>query len=332
MAMYMMEVTAMPFALREFMVKCWSRHRDTPKKMDDLTTMAFDLLQKMKEDLLERMKSRNIKVEKLEKVVSLLSDIDITFQDIAAEKMDEGLTAVQARVKAAKEADCDEMRKLTTTAERRRDLLKNGHISTVNFKWVSAEALELRHKALKKTKKNPPAAATPETSNPAADFGIPESPCPAAAASPEIFNPAADVGIPDFPCPSSAAANQDMLNPPAAATPETSNPAAEVDIPDSSVIEAAPVVDAPSDQPSKSPKGVHLGIVQFREGVVAELRAVLNLRPCNTHLDGFCGTRVAASLRNTTMEELVQDLEHFWDYDGHANAPPGTITTARWRY
>ena len=27
MAMYMMEVRAMPFALREFMVRCWSRHR-----------------------------------------------------------------------------------------------------------------------------------------------------------------------------------------------------------------------------------------------------------------------------------------------------------------
>jgi hypothetical protein len=86
------------------------------------------------------------------------------------------------------------------------------------------------------------------------------------------------------------------------------------------------VVNAPSDQPPKSPKGVHLGSVQFREGVVAELRAVLSLRPCNTHLEGFCGTRVAASLRNTTMEELVQDLEHFWDHDGHTSVPPGTIT------
>ena len=86
------------------MVRCWSRHRDTPKKMDDLITMAFDLLQKKKRELLARMKTKNIKVEKLQKVASLLSDIDITFKDIAADKMDEGLTAIQARVKAAKEA------------------------------------------------------------------------------------------------------------------------------------------------------------------------------------------------------------------------------------
>jgi hypothetical protein len=26
------------------------------------------------------------------------------------------------------------------------------------------------------------------------------------------------------------------------------------------------------------------------------------------------------------MEELVQDLEHFWDYGDYANVPPGTIT------
>jgi hypothetical protein len=112
LAMYMMEVAAMPFALREFMVKCWSRHRDTPKKIDDLITMAFDLLQKKKEDLLARMKTKNIKVEKLQKVASLLSDIDMTFKDTAADKMDEGLTAIQARVKAAKEAECRQMEKL----------------------------------------------------------------------------------------------------------------------------------------------------------------------------------------------------------------------------
>ena len=42
LALYSMETIAMPFALREFMVKCWKRHRDTPTRIDDLVDQAFE--------------------------------------------------------------------------------------------------------------------------------------------------------------------------------------------------------------------------------------------------------------------------------------------------
>jgi hypothetical protein len=173
-------------------------------------------------------------------------------------------------------------------------------MSTVNFAWCSAEAPELRQlPSKKKTKKNPP-AATPGSSNPAA-VQLPESPRRPAAAIPDAPNPAAPT------------------------IPQTSNSPAAV-IPETPALRAAPVVDAPSDQPPKSPKGVHLLRVRFPAGMVAELQAGLKLRPCSVWGDGFCGLRVGCSMRNTGMEELVQDLEHFWDYDGFANVPPGTIT------
>ena len=174
-----------------------------------------------------------------------------------------------------------------------------------------------------KTKKNPPPAVAPEASAAATpEAAAADIQDTSAAVAQETETSAAAADVQDT---SAAAASVIVVQDTSAAVaPETS--AAAADVRGSSVIEAAPAVHAPSDQPPKSPNGIALGTVKFRDGVLAELRAVLNLRPCNTHLDGFCGTRVAAALRNTTMEELVQDLEHFWDYDGYANVPPGTIT------
>jgi hypothetical protein len=48
--LYGMETTAMPFPLREFMVKCWRRHRDVPTRIDQLVDRAVD-------DLLRRQKT-----------------------------------------------------------------------------------------------------------------------------------------------------------------------------------------------------------------------------------------------------------------------------------
>ena len=133
LAMYMMEKTVMPFALREFMVKCWSRHRDVPTKMDQLITVAFDTLQKRKENLEARMKTANIKPEKLRKVACLLSDIDIVFQDVVAADMDDGMTALRAKVEAAQKKDTGVMKKLKITAARYRELLRSGHMNEANF-------------------------------------------------------------------------------------------------------------------------------------------------------------------------------------------------------
>ena len=41
LALYAMETKALPFAIREFMVKCWKRHRDVPTTIDQVHPYTF---------------------------------------------------------------------------------------------------------------------------------------------------------------------------------------------------------------------------------------------------------------------------------------------------
>ena len=68
LALYDMETSTIPFALREFMVKCWKRHRDVPTKIQQVVDKAIDDLQTWKTDLTRRSAKNKIKLEPLEKV------------------------------------------------------------------------------------------------------------------------------------------------------------------------------------------------------------------------------------------------------------------------
>jgi hypothetical protein len=46
LALYAMETQAIPFQLRDLMVKCWKRHRDVPTKRSELVDRAVDDLQR----------------------------------------------------------------------------------------------------------------------------------------------------------------------------------------------------------------------------------------------------------------------------------------------
>jgi hypothetical protein len=64
LTIYAMEKSAMPFKLREFMVKNWKRHRDVPTTLDELVDRTFDDLRDRKVDLTKRSLVNNIKPEK----------------------------------------------------------------------------------------------------------------------------------------------------------------------------------------------------------------------------------------------------------------------------
>jgi hypothetical protein len=72
LALYAMETNAIPFQLRDFMVKCWKRHRDVPTKISDLVDRAVEDLQRRQRDLKERMSKNILKSEPLDKVEDLL--------------------------------------------------------------------------------------------------------------------------------------------------------------------------------------------------------------------------------------------------------------------
>ena len=72
LALYAMETQAIPFQLRDFMVKCWKRHRDVPTKISELVDRAVDDLQRRQQDLKQRMSKNILKIEPLDKVTDLL--------------------------------------------------------------------------------------------------------------------------------------------------------------------------------------------------------------------------------------------------------------------
>ena len=67
-----METQVIPFQLRDFMVKCWKRHRDVPTKISELLDRAVDDLQRRQLDLKQRMSKNILKIEPLDKVTDLL--------------------------------------------------------------------------------------------------------------------------------------------------------------------------------------------------------------------------------------------------------------------
>ncbi len=84
LSLYAMETSAMPFALREYMIKCWKRHRDVPTSIDQLVDRAVEDLERRRKDLTLRMKKNKIKFEPLEKIENLLHccfEVAKTFPD-----------------------------------------------------------------------------------------------------------------------------------------------------------------------------------------------------------------------------------------------------------
>ena len=65
LTLYAMENEALPFAIREFMIKCWKRHRDVPTTIDQVVDRTFTDLQTLQVDYKKRLESNGIKQEKL---------------------------------------------------------------------------------------------------------------------------------------------------------------------------------------------------------------------------------------------------------------------------
>jgi hypothetical protein len=70
--LYAMEKEALPFPLREFMIKCWRRHRDVPTRIDQVVDRAVEDLLYRQHTLRERMTKNKIDGQSLVKVENLL--------------------------------------------------------------------------------------------------------------------------------------------------------------------------------------------------------------------------------------------------------------------
>jgi hypothetical protein len=342
LALHEMEHSAMPFGLREFMVKCWKRHRDVPTKIDHLVDQAFSDLNAQKIHLKRRLKSSNIKPEKLDKVNLLLSDIDVVLKDPA--NACAGMIGIQARVDAAKEKVAMNAAQTEATISCYRALQKCGHLGSkgdANWKWADKNLPEKEMPETKRTRTTAPAhvqAATPVPARAELDEAIVVN--DSVGEAPPISSlPAVQLGAP-----SKRKAADDP--PPEVNTPDinwiqcttcgkwritpvgypTSWPDMEVwkcanavwmeGLACSKAEDYSPeeplVEQHHCNQPKRSEfENVKLLKIPLPPDEDAWLRAECALRVCHVWDDGFCGKRVAAAGRDSSMREMIEDLLYF---------------------
>jgi hypothetical protein len=136
-----MERHAIPFQLRDFMVKCWTRHRDVPTKINEVVDRAVEDLQRRQQALKIRMTKNKIKVESLQKVEELL---DCCF-DVVAKLHDEGDVAIRNlknKVESIKKRNETSDTQYSDTQLRFRQLSKKGNLGKagkINWQWATKD-------------------------------------------------------------------------------------------------------------------------------------------------------------------------------------------------
>jgi hypothetical protein len=93
-----METESLPFAVREFMIKCWKRHRDVPTTIDQVVDRTFSDLQTLQVDYKKRGESRGIKSEKLLKVNRLLAALHGSVESMSLDGMGERMQLVKTKM------------------------------------------------------------------------------------------------------------------------------------------------------------------------------------------------------------------------------------------
>jgi hypothetical protein len=130
LALYDMETQAIPFQLRDFMVRCWKRHRDVPTKISELVDRAVDDLQRRQLDLKHRMSKNILKVEPLDKVTDLL-DCCFLVGDCLPANGDADTVRLKQKLKDIQEKQAKEDIHLQKIQSRFIELRKKGKLGVV---------------------------------------------------------------------------------------------------------------------------------------------------------------------------------------------------------
>jgi hypothetical protein len=102
LTLYAMEKEALPFAVREFMIKCWKRHRDVLTTIDQVVDLTFTDLLTLQVDYRKREESNGIKPEKLLKVNGLLAALHGSVESSSLHGMSEAMQQLKTKMAAQK--------------------------------------------------------------------------------------------------------------------------------------------------------------------------------------------------------------------------------------
>jgi hypothetical protein len=152
-----MEKEALPFAVREFMIKCWKKHRDVPTSIDQVVDRTFTDLRTLQVDYRKREESNGIKPEKLLKVNGLLAALHGSVESSSVHGMSETMQQLKTKMAAANKSDGAHKVIEVTMAKYHHVLKKGGRLGPIAIAaydlWVKDKKDLTRMPIMKQTRK-----------------------------------------------------------------------------------------------------------------------------------------------------------------------------------
>jgi hypothetical protein len=107
LTLYAMEKEALPFAVREFMIKCWKRHRNVPTSIDQVVDRTLTDLRTLQVGYRKREESNGIKPEKLLKANGLLAALHGSAESCSVHGMSncEAMQQLKTKMAAVNKSD-----------------------------------------------------------------------------------------------------------------------------------------------------------------------------------------------------------------------------------
>jgi hypothetical protein len=136
-----MEKNALPFPLREFMIKCWRRHRDVPTRIDQLVDRAVEDLLYRKHAMRDRMTKNKINGKSLVKVENLLLSCFEATRNMPDDS-DGDVQKLKEKIKSITEKQATQETKLENTQLRFVALNKKGRLGAAgkpNWEWAHSD-------------------------------------------------------------------------------------------------------------------------------------------------------------------------------------------------
>jgi hypothetical protein len=354
---YDMEKCAMPFGIREYVVKKYKSHRLVSTTIDELLDRTFDDLQEKKVDLQRRREQAGIKHEKLQKVNDLLKQLERAVECIPAIDMDISLRRLQGKIDNVAWTEENKAVEMINMARFHRNLIKTGQLgrqgSSLYHTWMR-ENQTLSHPTGLPTvviarRKRPKGTRTGD------DVQI-----TLAALSSDATDSNSDTHDVEVRLQHGESASQncdkevEIINwvqcemcakwrkvPPgvdANSLPRNWNCdvggklhfGLNCNVAEESTYEgdALPAMDEMDDchQPLTGGYRVKRASVLLHSHEEITLRSEWGLRPCYTWGDGYCGFRCAAANRGTTMQQMLHDLYGFWEWKWAKKLDEGQLT------
>jgi hypothetical protein len=358
---YALEKSAMPFGLREYMVKKYKSHRRVFTTIEALLDTTFDDLLAKKVDLERRQETTGIKHEKSQKVQGLLKQLERGLESIPAVDMNQSLRQLQIKMDNVALTEENKAVEMINLSKFHRNLVKKGQLgrqgSWLYHTWMR-ENQTLSHPVglptvLIARRNRIQARSTSE-----AGQSVRAAKCPEQIESGHDMNESeqrqrherngiekcdnAEDHINWVQCEQCSKWRKLPIGFDANSLPNEWNCdmsgeflglGLNCHVPEDTTYagDAIPESNEVDDchQPPTGGYRVTRVSVLLNPFEETTIRSVWGLRPCYTWGDGYCGFRCAAANRGSTMQQMLHALYSFWEWKWAKNFNEGQLTYSK---